>query len=105
MNVALPQLSQDLLAATDPRSSIEGDEPLVGARIEDCDLANIKADGVRFSEVSLTRVSLASAALEKLDWSDVLAGQCDFTAADCEQSSWRRVLVKSWRMQHLKIAS
>ncbi len=105
MNVALPQLPQDLITLTESRSTIEKDEPLVCVRIENCSLTGINAGGARFSEVSLLKVTLGGAAMEKLDWSDVLAVRCDFTAANCEQSSWRRVHVKGSRCSGMLLHS
>jgi uncharacterized protein YjbI with pentapeptide repeats len=97
MKVAQPHISDDLQLVQDPLAQLQQDHALVEAIVESKDLSSVRFSGLNFSGVSLQKVITCGAILEKSDWIDVQAMQCDLTATNCAESSWRRVHMKGSR--------
>lgn len=97
MKVAQPHISDDLLRTQDPLAQLQESGSLIEVTVESSDLSIVKSSTINFSAVALHKVLVSGAILEKSDWTDVRAVQCDVTATNCAESSWRRVHIKDSR--------
>jgi uncharacterized protein YjbI with pentapeptide repeats len=88
----LSPLEEGNVALLKPESSIES------RLFEDQEATGLTADNMKFDEVRLSSISLVGARLSKLTASDVVANNCDFTAADMAESSFTRVQFEGARM-------
>jgi hypothetical protein len=99
MKITVPQLPPELVEI--PAADFVSEASLEACRLVSADLAGTDASIISLDEVRLEKVVLAEAKLQKLAGRDVIAKNCDFSAANCAESSFQRSAFEGGRMTGL----
>jgi uncharacterized protein YjbI with pentapeptide repeats len=98
-HITPPQLSSEL--TTISLADFIAEASLEAGSLQDADLSGVNAPAISLDEVILERVSLAGARLEKLAANDLIAKNCDLSAARCSEISLLRSRLAAGRMTGL----
>ena len=97
-----PAIPTDLPVS--PRQELEDRDEFRSCRIDQLDWARRIARRVQFDVVRVTKVSLAEARLDGLDWVDVCCSNSDLARAVCEDSAFTRVHFENCRLTGAQFA-
>jgi len=101
--ISKPQIPPQLLPTGDLAQALQADESLSAFSTTGQDISGQYFQAASITEAKISKSTFAGSNLEKLDLSDAVIDNCDFTATDCAESSWRRVQLTGIRGSGLKI--
>jgi len=101
--IATPQLPNQLTTISNPIQAIKSDESLYEILIIDADLSSQSVKALDISDSKLEKIVASEANLERLAFRDVVLLHSDFTATNCAEASWQRVLLENMRCSGLKL--
>ncbi len=96
LQIVPPQLPANL--EDSDGTELVDDASVEACRLQSVDLTGQAARAVSLDEVTLEKVTLAEAKLDKFTGRDIIAQHCDFSSAHCSEAGLQRVLFEHGRM-------
>ncbi len=105
MKILQPTLIRDLDTILDIKSTLESDDTITDASIDNADMVGFTQKYISLSESRINKGDFSSISIERSDIFSCEFKNCNFTASKLPNSSWHVVLVDGARCSGMQVSN